>query len=149
MRNDSGLGAAIAPGVGGSEWEGGIWSRVFLFRDFNGRFAGVQKCNGRNLTPLDPVGDVRNVVGFEMSAEGWLKELVIDLTSSAADGTKQQPLKKSSSPVKAVRKRHFEEIADSDSDADEYGWAETDEDVLAAGGLPDEHKPVDVDPKPS
>ncbi|KAK4499661.1 hypothetical protein PRZ48_010179 [Zasmidium cellare] len=137
-RNDSGLGAALGPGVGGSEWEGGIWSRTVLFRDFNGRFSGVQKCNGRNLTPLDPVGDIRNVAGFEISADGWLKEQVIDLTSSSPVTEHRPPSKAASSPAKAVRKRNYEEIADSDDDGDEYGWAETDEDVLAGGPTADE-----------
>lgn len=144
-RHDSGLGAALGPGVGGSEWESGIWSRTVLFRDFNGRFAGVQKCNGRNLTPLDPVGDIRNVTGFEISAGGWLKEQVIDLTSSAPRANTRQPSKVASSPVNAVRKRNYEEIADSDEDADEYGWAEKDEDAITGGGLVDEHKPANVD----
>lgn len=148
MRNDSGQGAAIVPGVGGSEWEGGIWSRTVLFRDSNGRFAGVQKCTGRNLTPLDPVGDIRNVVGFEVSAEGWLREQVIDLTSSAPDGSQRQPSKTASSPAKVVRKRHYEEIADSDEEADEYGWAETDENALAGEKVADEHKPADANANP-
>lgn len=143
MRSDSGLGAAIGPGVGGSEWEGGIWSRTVLFRDPNGRFAGVQKCNGRNLTPLDPVGDVRTVVGFQVSDQGWLKEQVIDLTSSTPVDCKRQPAKTASSPAKALRKRQYTEIADSEDEEDPYGWAETDEDALAEGGLPDEHAPAD------
>lgn len=145
MRSDTGQVGAISPGVGGSEWEGGIWSRTVLFRDFNGRFAGVQKCNGRNLTPLDPVGDIRTVTGFEITADGWLKEQVIDLTSSALEASKAQPSKPASSPVKVVRKRHYEEIADSDEDADEFGWAETDEDALAGAGLADEHNPKNKD----
>lgn len=144
-RHDTGLGAALAPGAGGSEWESGVWSRTVLFRDFNGRFAGVQKCNGRNLTPLDPVGDIRNVTGFEISAGGWLKEQVIDLTSSAPQANTRQPSKAASSPANAVRKRNYEEIADSDEDADEYGWAEKDEDVIAGGRLVDEHKPANVE----
>ena len=44
-------------------------------------------------------------------------------------------MKLRASPVKP-RKRNFDEIADSEGeDVDEYGWAETDDDAIAAEGL--------------
>lgn len=131
MRHDSGLGASIAPGIGGAEWENGISSRMLVFRDFDGRFVGVQKCQGRNITPLDPVGDVRNIVGFEITVEGALNEQIIDLTSSAADASTVQKSTILPSPARAVRKRIYDEIADSEDDEDEYGWAEADAGAIA------------------
>ena len=144
MRSDTGLSAAIGPGVGGSEWEAGIWSRLVLFRDFSRRFLGVQKSSGRNITPLDPVGDIRNGIAFEINQDGSLQEHIIDLTSSHPTSSIPPVTKKSSSPVKVVRKRVYDEIADSeeDEDLDEYGWAEKDDEVLAGEGLVDEHKPA-------
>ncbi|USW54045.1 Putative DNA recombination and repair protein Rad51 [Septoria linicola] len=134
MRADDGLAAAIGPGVGGAEWEAGIWSRIVVFRDFVGRFAGVQKCQGRNLMPLDPTSDVRNAIGFEITKGGLLqpKHTTVDLTSSSPVLVVARQPKKSSSPIKPARKRFYEEIADSDEDADEYGWAEADESAIVA-----------------
>ncbi|CAK4034843.1 Glyoxylate succinic semialdehyde reductase 2, chloroplastic [Lecanosticta acicola] len=157
MRSDSGLSAAVGPGIGGSEWEAGIWSRIVTFRDFSGRCIGVQKAQGRNITPLDPVGDVRNAIAFEITADGSLREHIVDLTSSNPTSSIAAPppppiAKKSSSPVvvKVVRKRTYDEIADSDEDEDldEYGWAEKDDEFLAAEGrttADDELKPSGPD----
>ena len=139
MRADDGLAAAIGPGLGGSEWENGIWSRTVVFRDFAGRFAGVQKCQGRNLMPLDPTSDVRNAIGIEITEEGMLrpKHTTVDLTSSSPVPVVVRQPKKSSSPAKPARKRFYEEIADSDEEADEYGWEEEDESAVAAKALAD------------
>ncbi|EME38415.1 hypothetical protein DOTSEDRAFT_48641 [Dothistroma septosporum NZE10] len=137
MRHDSGLGASISPGIGGSEWENGISSRMLIFRDFDGRFIGVQRCLGRNVTPLDPVGDVRNVVGFEFTASGALEEHIIDLTSSTSDGATVQKPSVLPSPAKVVRKRIYDEIADSEDDEDEYGWAEADDVAIATQTMPE------------
>lgn len=132
-----GGGAAIGPGLGGSEWEAGTYSRIVIFRDFTGRYMGVQKVNGRNLLPLDPTSDVRNVIGFEIERDGGsLRERVVDLTSSSPvdGGDVSVVVKKSvlamSQPT--ARKRVYEEIADSEDEVvDEYGWAEKDdEDVV-------------------
>ncbi|GIZ43768.1 hypothetical protein CKM354_000698300 [Cercospora kikuchii] len=137
MRADDGMPAAIGPGLGGSEWENGVWSRIVVFRDFAGRFAGVQKCQGRNLMPLDPTSDVRNAIGFEIDENGLLrpKHTTVDLTSSSPMPVVARPPAKSSSPAKPARKRFYEEIADSDEDADEYGWGEADENAVAAEDL--------------
>ncbi|KAF2217863.1 hypothetical protein CERZMDRAFT_108482 [Cercospora zeae-maydis SCOH1-5] len=137
MRADDGMPAAIGPGLGGTEWENGIWSRIVVFRDFTGRFAGVQKRQGRNLMPLDPTSDVRNAIGFEIGEHGLLqpKHTTVDLTSSSPMPVVARPPKKSSSPVKPARKRFYEEIADSDEDADEYGWGEADDNAVAADEL--------------
>ncbi|KAF7192662.1 DNA repair protein rhp55 [Pseudocercospora fuligena] len=138
MRTDEGLMAAIGPGIGGAEWENGIWSRTVVFRDFNGRFAGVQKCQGRNLMPLDPVGDVRNPIGYEISEHGLVKErhVEVNLISSSPLTSGAQQKTTGVHAAKAVRKRAYEEIADSeDEDLDEYGWADNDEEVLAAESL--------------
>ncbi|KAM3419840.1 hypothetical protein BST61_g3169 [Cercospora zeina] len=118
MRADDGLAAAIGPGLGGTEWENGIWSRIVVFRDFAGRFAGVQKCQGRNLMPLDPTSDVRNAIGFEMGEYGLLqpRHTTVDLTSSSPMPVVARPPKKS-------------------SNADEYGWGEADEHAIAADEL--------------
>lgn len=137
----------MGPGIGGSEWEAGVHTRVVMFRDFGGRFVGVQKVNGRNLYPLDPTSDVRNVVGFEITKEGELRERVVDLTSSpVGNGNVGGGMKKEvPAPAAGVvaRKRVFDEIADSeeDEDVDEYGWAEKDdEDVIIV-----DPPPVDAD----
>lgn len=134
-----GEGAAVGPGVGGSEWEAGIHTRIVVFRDFGGRFVGVQKVNGRNLMPLDPVSDIRNVIGFEIGAGGRLREREVDLTSSSshanqevrAGAARKAVAMEQKLPVvpATVRKRVYDEIADSeeDEDVDEYGWAERDD----------------------
>ncbi|KXT15662.1 hypothetical protein AC579_6120 [Pseudocercospora musae] len=138
MRTDEGLLAAIGPGIGGAEWDNGIWSRTVVFRDFHGRFAGVQKCQGRNLTPLDPVGDVRNPIGFAIAEHGLVEEryVQVDLISSSPSTSSVQQRTAGVQAAKAARKRAYEEIADSeDEDLDEYGWADDDEEVLAAESL--------------
>lgn len=134
MRSQDGLPAAIGPGIGGVEWETGIWSRIIVFRDFAGRFAGVQKCQGRNSMPLDPTSDVRNAIGFEIAEHGTIKErqITVDLVSSSPTAPSQT---KVSSPAKPARKRFYEEIADSDDDEDEFGWAEGDDVTLAPESL--------------
>ena len=131
MRPDTGLGAALVPGIGGVEWDGGVWNRLVVFRDFSGRFVGVQKCQGRSLISREEVGEIGRVVGSEVADDGTLRERQ---ASRLADGAVAQ-VKPRASPVKP-RKRVFDEVADSESeDVDEYGWAETDEDAIAAEGL--------------
>ncbi|KAK3680644.1 hypothetical protein LTR37_021132 [Vermiconidia calcicola] len=131
MRPDTGLGAALVPGIGGVEWDGGVWNRLVVFRDFSGRFVGVQKCQGRSLISREEVGEIGRVVGFEVADDGTLRERQ---ASRLADDAAAQ-VKPRASPVKP-RKRVFDEVADSESeDVDEYGWAETDEDAIAAEGL--------------
>lgn len=90
--------------------------------------------------PLDPTSDVRNAIGFEITEEdegGFLLRPqytpTVDLTSSSSSPVVvTQPKNTHSSPVNQARKRVYEEIADSDEDADEYGWEEADESAIIA-----------------
>lgn len=127
-RSDSGLGSALVPGVGGGEWDSGVWTRLAVFRDFGGRFVGVQKCQGRSLIPRDETGETGNVICFEISERGKLRAKEVE-TSAQPTGVNVMR-----SPTKA-RKRTFEEVADSEGeDADEYGWADGDEEALPGSG---------------
>ena len=145
MRHESSVGAALVPGVGGTEWDSGIWNRLVVFRDFSGRFIGVQKCQGKNLISREQVGEVGRIFGFGMTVEGALHER---LDGKVASGPLAAQAKSRSSPVKP-RKRNIDEIADSEEeDVDEYGWAETDENAMAAEGLDDE-QPAEAVPDPA
>ena len=125
MRPNSGLGAALMPSIGGNEWDSGIWSKMVLFRDFGGRFIGLQKLRGRSLISREEVGEYGQLLALDIAANGSLCERHMNGPDVAVP-------KMASSPVKS-RKRVFDEVADSDGDdVDEYGWAGTDEDVLAA-----------------
>jgi hypothetical protein len=129
-RTDSGKGAAIAPGIGGAEWETGVWNRVVLFRDFAGRFIGVQKLQGKNLQPMDPVGHTGIVTRFEVLDGGQLRHPLGDEQGTNDVHSKKPAAPSSSSPVKNGLKRPYDEVADSDDDEiDEYGWAEADDEV--------------------
>ncbi|EMC93257.1 hypothetical protein BAUCODRAFT_36929 [Baudoinia panamericana UAMH 10762] len=130
MRTDSGLGSALIPGVGGAEWDAGVWTRMVVLRDYAGRFAGLQKCGGRSLISREEIGEVGKMVGFDISADGELVEL-------RGRGAQVIPTAVKRSPVKP-RKRTFDEVADSDGEVDEYGWAEMDDDALAAEANIDE-----------
>ena len=127
-RSDSGLGSALVPGVGGGEWDSGVWTRLAVFRDFGGRFVGVQKCQGRSLIPRDETGETGNVICFEILESGKIRAKEVE---ASAQSTGVNVLR---SPAKA-RKRTFEEVADSEGeDVDEYGWADGDEDALPGSG---------------
>lgn len=130
MRHDSGLSAALVPGLGGVEWDGGVWTRLVVFRDFGTRFVGVQKCHGRSVVPREEVGEPGHVIGFHIDREAK----VVDHANggiSADVSLPPQPLpQRRPSPEKA-RKRTIDEVADSEGeDVDEYGWAEIDEDAF-------------------
>ncbi|KAK1810479.1 hypothetical protein LTR12_015170 [Friedmanniomyces endolithicus] len=134
VRTDSGLGSALVPGVGGGEWDGGVWNRLVIFRDFGCRFVGVQKCRGRILISREQIGESGKVVGFTIDADGALRQ------KGSAGGFAPEDLRRkvTRSPTKS-RKRAIDEVADSEGEeADEYGWAETDEDALTADGPGDE-----------
>ena len=129
MRNDSGLRSALVPGVGGGEWDAGVWTRLVVFRDFSERCVGMQKCQGRSLISREEIGEVGRVVALAVTEQGGMCERV------TLKDVVQTPPKAISSPAKP-RKRTYDEVADSDGeDADEYGWADKDEDALADGGL--------------
>jgi hypothetical protein len=122
MRSEFGAPGAplgLVPGVGGSEWETGIWARAAVLRDFGGRFVGVSKARGAA------------VVSFAIGEGGVAIEDVRRQQEHAASDDARKAL--TLSPVRG-RKRALEEIADSDDDeeADEYGgWAGLEEDALA------------------
>ena len=143
QRADSGLGAALVPGIGSTEWDSSIWNRIVIFRDFAGRFAGIQKCQGKTLVSRDDPGDVGKIVGFDIGSAGTLRERVV---ISGPEGGSAAPPKRVG-PVKPP-KRSFDEVADSeDEDVDEYGWADTDEDAVAREGLMVKDQPAElVDP---
>ena len=144
MRNESGLSAALVPGVGGVEWDGGVWNRIVVFRDFACRFVGLQKLHGRSQVSREEVGEPGHVIPFDITPDGLAKERSV----KPADGIAALQKKPISSPIKP-RKRNIDEIADSDGeDVDEFGWAETDEEVFAADGLPAEGLIVDGTRKP-
>ena len=132
MRSEFGAPGAplgLVPGVGGSEWETGVWARAAVLRDFAGRFVGVSKARGTAVAP--GTAGLGTVVAFDIGEGGLATE----------DARKQQDHAASDEARKAVtlspvrgRKRALEEIADSDDDeeADEYGgWAGLEEDALA------------------
>ncbi|KAK6391396.1 hypothetical protein LTR65_004560 [Meristemomyces frigidus] len=138
MRTESGLGSALVPGVGGGEWDGGVWTRLVVFRDFGGRLVGLQKCQGRSLISREEVGEVGRIVGFDITEYGTLRE------RTTKKGAEQALTKTVRSPVRP-RKRTYDEVADSDGeDADEYGWAEMDEDALVRGGLDEQDENGDA-----
>ncbi|RMY74126.1 hypothetical protein D0862_14167 [Hortaea werneckii] len=127
-RSDSGLGSALVPGVGGGEWDSGVWTRLAVFRDFGGRFVGVQKCRGRSLIPRDETGETGNAVCFEILENGKIRAKEVEASAQSMGVNVLR------SPAKS-RKRTFEEVADSEGeDVDEYGWAEGDEEALPGSG---------------
>lgn len=132
MRSEFGAPGAplgLVPGVGGSEWETGVWARAAVLRDFGGRFLGVSKARG-TAVPAGAAG-LGTVVAFDIGEGGVATEDARGQQdhASSEDAKKAVTL----SPVRG-RKRALEEIADSDDDeeGDEYGvWAGLEEDALA------------------
>lgn len=125
-RPDSGLGSSLAPGVGGTEWDSGIWNRLVLFRDFNFRCVGLQKCQGRSFISREQIGEVGRLIYFEIEDGGMIRERPIKRIPT----TKLDISRPSNSPLKP-RKRTYDEIADSEDEDDEYGWDDDDEYALA------------------
>ncbi len=126
-RSGTGGGSALVPGIGGQEWDSGIWNRIAVFRDFSTRFVGVQKLRGRSLISREEIGEAGKLFAFDIDPTGHILQRTADERLMPSDIAK----KVLRSPVKA-RKRRFDEIADSeDEEADEYGWANTDEDAFA------------------
>jgi hypothetical protein len=132
MRSEFGAPGAplgLVPGVGGNEWESGIWARAVVLRDFGGRFVGVSKARGAAVAA--GAAGLGTVVTFAVGEGGVAMADVRAQQEHAVneDARKAMAL----SPVRG-RKRALEEIADSDDDegADEYGgWAGLEEDALA------------------
>ncbi|TKA31458.1 hypothetical protein B0A50_02305 [Salinomyces thailandicus] len=127
MRTDSGLGSALVPGVGGGEWDVGVWTRLVVFRDFGGHYVGLQKCRGRSLISREEIGEVGKFVCFDIAKDGSLQERS---TGAGALQAKVATMTAVRSPLRS-RKRAIDEVADSeDEEVDEYGWAEGDEGSL-------------------
>jgi hypothetical protein len=135
-RFEDGMNAALAPGIGGAEWETGVWNRVAMFHDFAGRFIGVQKFHGKNLQPTNPVGHIGIVTEFEIVDGGQLRHPSNDLQRPDGLVAARSILAASSSPAKSGLKRAYDEVADSDDDEiDEYGWAEADDEAAAIADI--------------
>ena len=146
MRPDSGLGATLVPGIGGAEWDASVWARLVAFHDFNARFIGLQKAQGKNLVSREQAGEVGRIISFNLNAGGSLLEAT---DHNCVDGVMLPQVPPKPSPVKP-RKRNFDEVADSeDEDLDEYGWLETDEDTIAAERTNDEPSNQDNEAEPS
>jgi hypothetical protein len=128
MRPDSGLGAALGPGIAGTEWEAGTWNRLVVFRDFGGRFIGMQKSQGKSHISREEVGETGRLFACDNASNGAIQERQ---PGKGADGATAALAQARISPVKP-RKRAFDEIADSDGEeVDEYGWAGADDDAVA------------------
>jgi hypothetical protein len=132
MRSEFGAPGAplgLVPGVGGSEWETGIWARAAVLRDFGGRVVGISKVRGTAVAAGE-VG-LGTVVGFAIGEGGVA---ITDESRQQERAANEEAAKKITlSPVRG-RKRALEEIADSDEDeeVDEYGgWVGLEDDSLA------------------
>lgn len=134
-RSESGLRLALVPGVGGSEWEGGVCNKMVVFRDLGGHLIGLQKVQGRSLISREEVGEPGRILPFVLAGTGALTERSADLTSAALPEKPQLSTTRMST-LNKPKKRVYDEIADSeDEEVDEYGWADADENVLVAGYL--------------
>lgn len=117
MRSEPGMGPVLVPGIGGSEWDAGIWNRMSVFPDFNGRFIALQKLHGSSTTSRM---NTSQVLHFTLSTQGLLVQDSTVVTSSTSVALNPDQHKK----------RIYEEIADSEEEGD-YGWDDFEEaDVL-------------------
>jgi hypothetical protein len=144
MRSEFGAPGAplgLVPGLGGSEWETGIWARAAVLRDFSGRVVGVSKVRGTAVASGE-VG-LGAVVGFAIGEGGVA---IADERRRQERVANEEAVKKITlSPVRG-RKRALEEIADSDEDeeVDEYGgWVGLEDDSLAGADGDGLEKDVD------
>lgn len=133
MRSEFGAPGAplgLVPGVGGTEWESGIWARASVLRDFGGRFVGVSKARGATIAPGE--AGLGAVVSFAIADGGVaVKDERRQQENALAEA--RQAAAATLSPARG-RKRALEEVADSDDDeeVDEYGgWAGLEDDALA------------------
>lgn len=154
VRPGSGLGAMLAPGLGGAEWENGIANRLVIFRDFPSnsyrtqgdcddsipcmRFVGLQKVNGTNF---GEDGSIGLIIPLIIDKNGPRELGQTPVGSEAATVTLAV-----SSPNKG-RKRSYHEIADSDEEdaGSEYGWADEDGEGLIDAAALNEEDPHAVD----
>nr|POE54571.1 hypothetical protein CFP56_41509 [Quercus suber] len=134
-RNSSGLRLALVPSIGGSEWDNAIHNKLVVFRDFDARFVGIQKAQGKSFLSSEQTGELGKIVLFECNQAGVLEENVLSPTNVKSSVEEQIPYAVMPSPKKG-HKRSYDEIADSEGeDVDEYGWAELDEDALATESM--------------
>lgn len=143
-RSEYGGPLGLVPGVGGSEWEAGIWTRAAVFRDFGARYVGVQKVRGTNAAP-NHVGFAK-VAGFAVDGRGLAAEVGRDQDGGERNGdASSSPSKHVGSGGMTGRKRAFDEVADSDDEEgiDEYGgWDELEESAMAGAAGEDSSKVV-------
>ncbi|KAK6440257.1 hypothetical protein LTR95_003522 [Oleoguttula sp. CCFEE 5521] len=130
-RQRPGMPLGLVPGVGGGEWEAGVWSRLVVCRDFGVRVAGVQKARGSAVAA--GVHGLGIVVGFTLDENGRAGPIKGQPDAAAERAAKTvDPSPVRVLPLALPRKRAFDEIADSDDEegVDEYGgWADVEDDV--------------------
>lgn len=115
----------MVPGVGGREWEAGVWGRAVVGREVGvpGRWVLVEK-----------VGGVARggVVGFEVGEGGVAVR--VEREKGETGGNEAMAAAVVTSPVRG-RKRAAEEIADSDEEEEEFeGWVEEAFDAVEGDG---------------
>ena len=152
--------AVLHPAISSSAWDGGISTRVVLFRDWlfrapegpssqgecvpGARFAGITKARGvsydgigRVITfTIEKVSCYRysSICNIAKKPQGGLREIKVDQAEINLNASPMLPT--------TATKRKRGEIADSESDDEkgasdqEFGWAEND-DVINAEGLLD------------
>lgn len=115
----------LVPGVGGREWEAGIWARGAVGREVGvpGRWVLVEKVAGAARGAL---------VGFAVGVGGVA--VAVERDRGETEGKEAVAAAVVTSPVRG-RKRAAEEIADSDGEEEEEfgGWAEEVFDAVEEG----------------
>ncbi|OQO05432.1 hypothetical protein B0A48_09201 [Cryoendolithus antarcticus] len=150
-RQRPGMPLGLVPGVGGGEWEAGVWNRVVVYRDFGVRVAGVQK--GRGSAVAAGMHGLGTVAGFTVDGSGGAVPLEASTGEPSEGGAKVPGVTLHPSPVRGLpialpRKRAFDEIADSDDEegVDEYGgWADVEDDVALVADAVDSTAAAAID----
>lgn len=118
--------AVVAPILGGQEWSAAMGARVVVFADFAGGKGGKRVVRFAEVVKGGSAGGGGRVVGFVVKENG-----VEELGDVGVEGVDLA--------VRIGRKRGRDEIEGPDGEdedgSSEYGWAEDDEDPLAAAGL--------------
>ncbi|KAK6432526.1 hypothetical protein LTR95_011304 [Oleoguttula sp. CCFEE 5521] len=146
-RQRPGMPLGLVPGVGGGEWEAGVWSRAVVCRDFGVRVAGVQKARGSAVA----AGARGLKIVSDFTVDGHGKAVPVNSQPDAdAEGaaTTANPSPARVLPVALPRKRAFDEIADSDDEEgeDEYGgWADVEDDVALVADAVDSTAAAAID----
>ncbi|OQO02545.1 hypothetical protein B0A48_12072 [Cryoendolithus antarcticus] len=146
-RQRPGMPLGLVPGVGGGEWEAGVWGRVVVCRDFGVRVAGVQKARGSAVAA--GARGLENVSDFTVDGHGKAVPVNSQPDADAEGAAKAaNPSPARVLPVALPRKRAFDEIADSDDEegVDEYGgWADVEEDVALVADAVDSTAAAAID----